>query len=353
MILPQTFGAALFLLILGLVCLGSWASAYKLAGKLRYELFYVDFALGAALLAGIYAFTAGSMGVNLDGLSFLDDLSNAGKRQWLFAFVAGVVFNLGNMLLLSSVSVAGMAVAFPTAFSMALILSTVVNMLGGGPAGSTPLLLAGCGLLAIAVVVDAATVNMLGVLRHEAAARAGTAKSTRRPASAKALILAIVAGLLMGASLPLIDRAREGETGLGPYALAVMFSAGLFFSTLVFSIFFFNLPVEGEPVGIGDYLRCRMGTHGKGILAGAIWCTGAVALWVAAQAPELLKDSRALMISLSQGAPLVAALWGIVVWKEIRDGDMRVKTMAVLMLLLFAGGLALLALAPVQVPKAA
>ena len=129
MILPQTFGAALLVLILGLLCLGSWASAYKLAGKFRYELFYVDLALGAVVLAVIFAFTFGNLG--FDGFSFMDDLDHSGKRQWFFAALAGVIFNLGNMLLMSSVSVSGMAVAFPVAFGTALTLSTVVNMIGG------------------------------------------------------------------------------------------------------------------------------------------------------------------------------------------------------------------------------
>jgi glucose uptake protein len=349
MILPQTFSAALFLSILGLVCLGSWASAYKLAGKLRYELFYADFAVGAALLALIYAFTVGSLGVNLDGLSFMDDLSNAGKRQWMYGFLAGVIFNLGNMLLMSSVSVSGMAVAFPTAFSMALIVSTVVNMLGGGPAGNTGLLLAGCGLLILTVIAEAMSLNMLGVLRHETMARAGKAKSTRRPSSMKGVILGIVGGLVLGSYLPLFDKARESDIGMGPYALMVMFALGLLLSTIVFSVFFFNLPVGGEPVGFADYLKLRPATHGKGMLAGAVWCTGALALWVTAQTPNLLRDNRALTFALSQGAPVVAALWGLVVWKEFRGGDVRVKTMSVLMLVLFASGVALLAMAAVHV----
>ena len=167
MILPQTFGAALFLLILGFVCLGSWANAYKLTGTFRYELFYVDFALGVGLLAIIYAFTLGNLG--FDSLSFMDDLSHAGKREWLFAVIAGIVFNLGNMLLMSSISVSGMAVAFPAAFSMALIVSTVNSMLGGGLAGESTFLLTGCALLILVIVADAISINMLGVLRHACA----------------------------------------------------------------------------------------------------------------------------------------------------------------------------------------
>jgi glucose uptake protein len=192
---------------------------------------------------------------------------------------------------------------------------------------------------------------MLGILRHEAQARVGKTKSTRRQASMKGVLLGLIGGLFLGAYLPLIDQARIPEIGLGPYSLTVLFALGLFFSTLVFSIFFINLPVEGDPAEISDYVKAGLKAHGKGILAGAVWCTGTLALWVTATTPNLLRNSQALAYFLSNGAPIVAALWGLLVWKEFRDGDMRVRIMAVLMLVLFAAGLTLLSLAPTHIPK--
>jgi glucose uptake protein len=251
---------------------------------------------------------------------------------------------------MSSVSVAGMTVAFPAAFGIALTASTVINVFAGPP-GDTTLLLTGCALLLGAVVVDAITYNMLGILKHEMLARAGKTKSTRRPSSIKGVVLGLVSGLFLGAYLPLIDKAREPDIGMGPYSLAVMFVLGLFFSTFIFSIFFINLPVEGDPAEIGDYIKAGLKTHAKGILAGAVWCTGTLALWVAASTPNLLRNSPTLIFFLSNGAPIVAALWGLLAWKEFRDGDVRVKTMAVLMLVLFAGGLTLLSLAPAHMPR--
>src|ERR1039458_1021441 len=100
MILPQTYTAALFLMILSMICWGSWANTYKLAGKWRFELYYFDFAAGLLLAAVILAYTAGNLGY--DGFSFSDDLMHAGKRQWLLGFAGGAVFNLANMLLLRS-----------------------------------------------------------------------------------------------------------------------------------------------------------------------------------------------------------------------------------------------------------
>jgi glucose uptake protein len=144
MILPQTYGAALFLMILSMLCWGSWANTYKLAGRWRFELFYFDYAFGVVLAAIIYAFTVGSLG--FDGFSFLDDLMHAGKRQWMFGLIGGVIFNLANMLLVAAISLAGMAVAFPVGIGTALIIGVVWNY-AINPQGNAMLLFSGCGVI--------------------------------------------------------------------------------------------------------------------------------------------------------------------------------------------------------------
>src|SRR5207244_319788 len=125
--LPQTYMPSLMLMILSLVCLGSWAVTFKMTGKWRFELYYLDFALGAAIAAVIYISTVGSLG--FDGFSFTDDMFHASKRFWIFAFGAGIIFNLANMLLVAAVSVAGMAVAFPVGLGVGLILGIGVPQL--------------------------------------------------------------------------------------------------------------------------------------------------------------------------------------------------------------------------------
>jgi len=122
MILPQSYPAVLFLMVLSLLCLGSWASFFKFAGRWRFELFYLDFAIGLLLASVIYAFTVGNLGY--DGFNFIDDLQHAGKRQWMYVFIAGLIFNFGNMLLMGAVSVSGLAVAFPMGLGVALLLAT-------------------------------------------------------------------------------------------------------------------------------------------------------------------------------------------------------------------------------------
>jgi glucose uptake protein len=349
MILPQTHAAVLFLMILSLFCWGSWANTYKLAGKWRYELYYFDFAAGVALAAFLYAFTVGNLGY--DGFSFLDDLMHAGKRQWLYGFMAGVIFNLANMILMSAISVAGMAVAFPVGIGVATIVGITLAY-AAKATGNPALLSAGCVLLAAAVVAAALAYRFQAVLRHEELARAGKAASTRRPSSIKGIVLALVSGLLMGSFFPLVDSARQSEIGLGPYAVAVVFAIGVFLSTFVFNVFLMNLPVEGEPLEVLDILKSTPKQHLLGLAGGALWCTGMVtSLAAGSAAPETHVGAVAGYL-LARGFPLVAALWGVLLWKEFKGSDLRVKTLAVFMFLLFACGLLVISQVSLHLPTA-
>jgi glucose uptake protein len=285
-----------------------------------------------------------------DGFSFLDDLEHAGKRQWFYGFVAGVIFNFANMLLVAALSVSGMAVAFPVGIGMAIIMGSFLSYIVK-PTGNLPILLAGCALIAAAIIVAAIACNILGVIRHEELARAGKAKSTRRPTTVKGVILALVSGLLMGSFFPLVQKGTEGEVGLGPYAITAVFALGIFLSAFVFDLFYINLPVQGEPLEISEFFHTRPGHHLLGVLGGVLWCGGAVASFAASAAPAQAQLSPALHSLLAQGYPLVAALWGLLAWKEFRGGDTRLKASALIMLVLFAGGLVLISLAPAYVRR--
>lgn len=348
MILPQTYSAVLMLTVLTLLCWGSWANTYKLAGKHRFELYYLDFALGFLLIALILAFTAGNIG--FDGFSFFDDLEHSGKRQWLYAFMAGVVFNFGNMFLMSAVAVGGMAMAFTASFGAAMVMNSLLGFLIK-PSGSLMLIVAGWALLAAAVIVMAAAHHILGVIRHEQLARAGKTKSTRRPSSMKGVVLGLVGGLILGSFFPLVQKATETEVGLGPYAVMALFALGVFLSTLMFDIFFMNLPVEGDPIDPTEYLRATWRQHLLGFAGGAMWCGGAVASLAAGVNPAGIHLPLILNYFLDYGFPLVAVLWGICVWGELRGGDARVKISSALSFLLFAGALLLISLSPLSPRK--
>jgi glucose uptake protein len=348
MILPQSYPAVFFLMVLSLLCLGSWASLFKFAGKWRFELFYLDFAFGLMLAALIYGFTVGNLGY--DGFNFLDDLQHAGKRQWMYVFLGGLIFNLGNMLLISAVSVAGLAVAFPMGMGVALLLGTGLG-LSGRPAGNSLLLGLGCMLILTSVVVNAISYRIMGVAQHEALARAGLAKSTRRPNPLKGIILALVAGLLIGAFVPLVEKARIGDLGLGPYAAGALFAFGVFASTFVYDIFLMNLPIEGEAVEVTAYLDGTLKQHLSGLISGIVWYSGVLSAWVSVSVPENLGGTALTRFMLLQGSPILAALWGMLVFREFKESDVRVKVMGTLMIVMFLCGLAMIGLSPMYLRK--
>jgi glucose uptake protein len=341
MILPHTNTSVLLILLLSLVCLGSWANLYKLAGKWRYELFYFDFAIGLVIASMILAFTFGNLG--FDGFNAVDDLMNAGKRQWMFGFLAAIIFNFGNMLLLAATSLGGMAVAFPMAYGVALIIGGLRTDTSGA---GTLMLIGGCVLVAASIVFDAMAYSQLNILKHEAAARAGKAASTRRPSSLKGIILALVGGLLLGLYSPLLNRAQDPDIGLGPYSLAMIFSLAVAFSAFVLNLFLMNLPVEGDPIEIVEYFRAAPRKHGFGLLAGAVFAIGLVCSFVGTAPKGDTHLGMPLAGFLTLSVPVVAGCWGLFVWKEFRSAETRVKLLALATLILLAAGIAALAVAP-------
>jgi len=347
MILPQTYIGTLIVMIFSLLCIGLWANTYKLAGKLRFEVYYVDFAIGMGLAAVIFAFTFGNLG--FDGFSVMDDLMQVHKRQWLDAFGAGVIFNLANMLLVAAISVSGMATAIPMALGLTLVGGVLWSQTSQRT--SNPLFLyLGCVLVLAAIVTDAVAHKSLVAIRQAAMRQAATptpkqGKKDRSSGAIKGVILSLISGLLMSGIYPLLKAASTGDVALGPYSLMFLFAAGAFLSTFVFSLFFMNLPVQGHPLEITDYFKTRTGRHLFGLFGGILWCTGTQAVFVAAGTAPEAQLGHAGTFALSNGGTLVAGLCGLLYWREFQEGGGRPKTLAFVALILFAGGLALASLA--------
>src|ERR1700682_605167 len=188
MILPETYGAALLLTLVSMICWGSWANTFKLSGKWRFELFYYDYSLGVLIAAIVAAYTFGSMGSDL---SFSDNLLIALRRNMAYAVAAGVVFNLANMLLVAAISVAGMAVAFPIGIGLALVVGVVWNYFLN-PQGNPILLTAGVVLVVGAIIVDA-----LAYASHASGAKT-KGKAKAGGAGLKGIGLSLIRGVLMG-----------------------------------------------------------------------------------------------------------------------------------------------------------
>ncbi len=365
MILPVTYAAALLLMIFSMICWGSWANTFKLAGKWRFELFYFDYAAGVLIISVIAAFTFGTMGAEL---SFMDNLLITGKSQVIYAVAAGVVFNLANMLLVAAISVAGMAVAFPIGIGLALVVGVIWNYILN-PQGNPQLLGLGVGLVVVAIVLDAlayayhARATKRAVAEEAKAAAVLAAEQTvgsKTPTGrkvvkkkvhtssigVKGIVLSLISGLLMGSFYPLVETSKRGDNGLGPYTVAVFFAAGVFLSTFVFNLYFMNLPVEGEPVAFGQYLRGTLRQHLLGLAGGGLWCVGAIANFVAASAPKDIQVGPAISYAIGQGATMVSALWGVLVWREFAGAGVQVRFLLMLMFLFFLIGLTLVSIAP-------
>jgi glucose uptake protein len=349
MILPQTVSTAVLLVAFAVVCWGSWANSLKLAGKWRFELLYWDFAAGAFLAGVVAALTFGSLGFDMAangrGLPFMEDLLDGGKHNMLYAFLAGVILNAGNMLLLAGVSLAGMAVAFVAAFglmfSLGIVSSYVIE-----PSGNPVLLFGGVGLVLIAAAVDGVAHRNVTLRKSEEAIRVGKTKSVIPKPRWKGFVVSAIAGVLMAGYYPLIELSEHRGIGLGPYSIAFVFLAGLFVSTFFFNMIFMNLPVAGRPVELLEYFRGKMRQHLLGLSGGAMWGAGFIALVAAGSAPEAQLNPALVYIAV-HGVAIVAALWGLLAWKEFRSGDTNAKALGALMMLLYAAGLGLVSIAAI------
>ena len=339
MILAPTSTIAMLLMVLGILCWGSWATTFKYSGKRRFELYYYDFAIGLAVAAMAIAFTFGNLG--FDGFAVVDDLLHAGKRQWFYGILAGLVFNFGNMLLVGAVSVAGMAVSFAVGLGTALIAGTVLQYLVH-PSGDPNLLMMGFAVGLVGMVFAGIAYRGATRQRHERLARRGEAKSTRRPSVAKGIVVSVAGGLLMGASIPILDRSAEGELGLGPYSIVMLASFGVVASTFVFNLFLTNLPLEGEPVDMLDFFDATVKQHLLGFGGGAVWAVGAVAVLVAmASLPERVRATSPESFPLAQASLVVAGIWGLAKWKEFAGARVGTKLMMVMSLALMGCAVAL------------
>jgi glucose uptake protein len=330
MFVVQSYPLAVVFCVLTMLCWGSWANTRKLARKdWRFELFYWDYALGVLLLTLLLGLTLGSSGTQ--GRAFVADLSQATGGSIGSALLGGAIFNLANILLVAAIEIAGMAVAFPVGIGLALLIGVVVNYLAD-PVGNFALLATGVILVTLAIVLDAVAYRRLP--------GGGAGVST------KGLVLSIACGIFMGmfyrfVAAAMYDDPAHAEAGkMGPYAAVFVFAAGVFLSNFVWNTIAMKKPFIGTPVGFADYFRGGFNTHLTGILGGVIWGVG-MSLSLLASTPA----GYAISYGLGQGATMVAAFWGVFIWKEFREAPAGTATLLAAMFGCFLGGLALIVLA--------
>ena len=330
MFIVETYSLAILFCVITMLCWGSWANTQKLAEKKwRFELYYWDYVFGIVLLTLLLGFTLGSNGDQ--GRSFIPDLMQASPESLANAFLGGVIFNLANILIVAAIAVAGMSVAFPVGIGLALVFGVLINYIAT-PKGDPVWLFLGVALVVIAIVLDALAYRKKAV------------QASKVPA--KGIILSVAGGLLMALFYRFVAKSIaqdfvHPEAGLmTPYTAVFVFSLGILISNLLFNTFLMKKPVEGDPVTFKEYFSGNFRTHLTGIMGGLIWGIGMSFSILAAG-----RAGYAISYGLGQGATLVAALWGIIIWKEFKGikgtggliGIMLVAFLAGLGLIVFAG----------------
>lgn len=324
MIIVKSYEVAVLLLFITMVCWGSWANTQKLATKSwPFQLFYWDYALGVVLFSLLFGLTAGSFGD--EGRPFLADLAQGSGEAFINAFMGGVIFNIANLLLVASIEIAGMAVAFPVGIGLALIVGVLVNYIAT-PLGDPVYLFAGVLAVTIAILIDAYVYK-----RFSRQARVST----------KGLLLAILAGILMGFFYRFVAASMSSsfvqpEVSLyTPYTAVFVFSLGVFASNFLWNTLFMRYPTSGRPVGYRQYFadgNTRL--HLIGILGGVIWCIG--------MSLSILSSSEAgfaISYGLGQGATMVAAFWGVFIWREFKGASPGLMRLIYLMFFIFILGI--------------
>ncbi len=327
MLVVESYPIAVSLCFITMLCWGSWANTQKLASKeWRFQLFYWDYAIGVLLLSLVFALTLGSFGSG--GRPFLADLGQASGSAVRSALLGGIVFNLSNILLVAAIDVAGMAVAFPIGVGLALVLGVIINYVKL-PVGDPVLLLVGVTGVVIAIVIDALAYRRL---------------PTEKQTTAKGILISISAGVLMGFFFRFVvasmatDFANPEPGQLTPYTAVFFFSVGLLLSNFVWNSIVMKKPFVGDPVPYRDYFtKGNARLHLVGILGGIIWSIGMSFSIIASGAA-----GPSISYGLGQGATLIAALWGVFIWKEFKDAPEGTGRLLTLMFLSYIVGLGLI-----------
>lgn len=331
MYIVDSYGLAVIFCIITMLGWGSWANTLKMTTKKwEFPLYYWDYSIGLVLTTLLFGFTFGSSGS--EGRGFIADLSQADTTALTSAFIGGIIFNLSNLLIVAATAIAGMAVAFPIAVGLALVIGVVVNYIAT-PVGNPYLLFIGLALVVVAILVDTAAYKKL--------------PQEKKGDQKKGIIISIVSGILMGffyrfVAASMTTNFAIPDAGLmTPYSAMFVFTIGIFLSNFIFNTWFMYKPVTGEKVSYKDYFtNGSTKLHLIGILGGLIWCAAMEFNLMASE-----QAGYAISYGLGQGATMISAAWGIFVWKEFAKAPKGTNKMLTAMFAFFIIGLSLIVMA--------
>lgn len=339
MVLVHNFTLVLLCCIYCCICWGSWANTQKLVQKKdwSFPLFYWDYIFGFFLTAVIGAFTLGSLGS--EGESFLENFKTMDWTSVGWAMLGGIVWNAANIFLTAANAIAGMAVGFPIGGGLGWIGGVVFNYLlvvlaGQKYPGNEVLLWVGLVIAVAAILFCAKAYSNLTTSQH------------RTPKSG--IVMAVISGIGLMFFYGLVVKSISpeyvsGGTGtLTPYSAVFFFALGVLISTPVVNGLAMAHPVEGgRKVTMKDYFtKGDTKTHLIGLLGGFIWMSGMVISFMGSGG-----GNPAVNYALSNASPVVAMIWGVLIWKEFKGAPKGTNKLLLAMFLLFIAALVLISMA--------
>lgn len=323
MFVVQDLGVAILFCAITMLGWGSWANTQKLSAKRNwpFPLFYWDYAIGVFLAGVLFLLALGDP--DGFGAGAARTMSAAPTGVLIRAILSGILFNASNILLVVAIDAAGMAVAFPVGVGLALVIGTVASYVQS-PKGSPQLIFSGVALVVLAMAMSAVARRKL--------------PQTPGRGWLRGIFYAMIAGAVMGFFYPQLAatispsfHTKPIQAGyLDPYSALLLFGAGVLLSNVVVN----TILIRASGLGYGPYFRAGIREHWPGVLGGVIWMTALTANLLASGVA-----GPAISYALGQGATLVAALWGVVIWREFKDAQ---GVTAPLTLMFAAYGLGLL-----------
>lgn len=252
MVLPATHLAAILLLV---ACAAAWAIwillSFATTARWRYELYYFDVYAGLLATSVGIVLTLGTLGSDM---TFGDRLLVAGLTAKAWTVLGGVSLALGNYLFLAGLSLKDRVAPVMTIIAaLALSFSWVYAARGGTVV--LPIL-----------ILCAVVVGVIGF-----AVSAAATQNSKAKALAKSKAICLAGGIFLGGFYPATRTGLYTDIGVGPYGALIILAITVFAVSLFLSVYFFNLPVNGPPVGLRVYRASSMRQHLRGWLGGVLY----------------------------------------------------------------------------------
>ena len=297
MILVTNITVALICCIYCCLCWGSWGNTQKLVQKPEWTsfLFYWDYIAGLFLtsLLGLLLFNGGNY------------LGNVTLESIGWAALGGLIWNIANLFLTAANGIAGMSVCFPIGGGLGWVGGIIFNYFASGFTGDERLLWLGVVLAIAAMILSGVSYGRL----------AGSEKKS----PLAGILFAFISGFGFAFFYGLVIKATAPEFGgvgtLSPFQAVFFFGLSALLSTLLLNPVAMRHSVEGKTTMKDYFSNGDTRTHLIGMLGGFIWMSGMVISFMTMRA----EVNKAVAYALSNASPLVAMVWGVLIWKEFKQ----------------------------------